>query len=423
MGAAPSLLTLRVPNFDAAVRTAVEPRLAGRPVVVVTSMKPLGRVLAASPAAREAGVVADMPYPVARARCPDASFFAPDKELAGRAIRAMVATAGEYSPLVEPVGDGRILLDTRGTEKLWGVGLDVAEKLRADIRRELRLPVAAGLASCRPWSLLASRAAGDDGAWWVAPGQEDMFLNLVSTAWIDGIGLRTRERLAELKINRVGQLRQFSRTALARQFGARDAKALWTVIAPDAWDEMPVACIRRGDGESDAVRAAAVIPEATVSAERLRIVARTLAAQASADLRRRGMGALWVRLSLLYADGATNTARSRTDGYIQDAGELSALAETLLARVFTRRVSASRLWFDAEGLGEPLRQGVLFPDRDGAAKNERPAGRLHGAVDRIRARYGDASIKPGVLVEGSKLGRASRSSSRARQVRTGDLRR
>ena len=96
MTATATLLTLRVPDFDAAVRAAVEPRLRERPVVVVTSMKPLGRVLAASPAAREAGVEADVPYPVARSLCPDAAFFAPDKELAGRAVRAMVAKAAEY---------------------------------------------------------------------------------------------------------------------------------------------------------------------------------------------------------------------------------------------------------------------------------------------------------------------------------------
>ncbi|MCL2001441.1 MAG: hypothetical protein FWG74_08415 [Planctomycetes bacterium] len=415
MVAAATLLTLRVPDFDAAVRAAVEPRLRGRPVVVATSLKTLGRVLAASPAARAAGIGADTLYPMARMLCPDAAFFVPNRELAGRAIRAMTAKATEYSPLVEFAGDVCVILDTKGTERLWGAGLDVAEKLRAALRRELRLPAAAGLASRRPWSLLASRAAGDDGAWWVAPGQEECFLNLTPTAWIDGVGLRTRERLAELNIQRVGQLRQFPLQKMIQQFGGRDAKALWAVIAPDARDAMPVASHIQADGSANAVRAMAVIPEATVLMERLRIVARTLAAQVAFDLHRRNLGAAWLRLSLLYVDGASKMARRRTGGFTQNEDDLVALAEGLLAKAFTRRVAVSRLWLDAEKLGEPMRQGVLFPSSgedarfgdsasggQGKSDQKRPeaTARLRAAIDRIRVRYGDAGIQPGIVMEG-----------------------
>lgn len=401
-----TLLTLRIPDFDAAVRTAVEPRLAERPVVVVTAFKPLGRVIAASPAARAAGVDAETPYPLARARCPDAAFFVPDKELAGRAARAMAAKAAEYSPLVEPAGDGRVLLDTRGTEKLWGAGLNVAERLRADLRRDLRLPASAGLASYRPWSHLASRAAGDDGSWWVVPGQENVFLDLAPTAWIDGIGLRTRERLAELNIRSIGQLRQFPFSEMAQQFGPRCGRTLWRVLSPDDWNAAPVASHTQADDFENTVRARAVIPEASASLERLRVVARTLAGEAAAELRRRGKGAAWLRLSLLYIDGVTHGARQRTSGFIQAEDTLASLAEVLLEKAFTRRVAATQCWIDAEKLGEPLRQGVLFDFADPvaatpAAAPSRPDAsrhRLHHAVDAIRRRHGDAAITPALLM-------------------------
>ena len=95
---APTLLTLRVPAFEAAIRKAVDPALAGRPVAVVTSFKPLGRVLAACPSALAAGIAEEMHYPEARNLCPDAAFFTPDRRLAERALAAF--KAGEIRALV-----------------------------------------------------------------------------------------------------------------------------------------------------------------------------------------------------------------------------------------------------------------------------------------------------------------------------------
>ena len=59
--ASPTILALRVPDFDAAIRQAVEPRLRGRPVAVASSFQPLGRVLAANSEARALGVSPSSP--------------------------------------------------------------------------------------------------------------------------------------------------------------------------------------------------------------------------------------------------------------------------------------------------------------------------------------------------------------------------
>lgn len=395
-----TLLALRIPSFEAAIRKAAEPRLASRPVVVATSFKPMGRVIAPCPDARAAGVARDMPYPAAKELCPDAAFFTPDRQLAGEALRRVLRRAAAYSPRAEAAGDGCVLLDITGTERLWGDGVQVAEKARRDIARSLRLPVSAGLAARRPWSLLASRAAGEEGVLEIAPGREDDFLDSVPVAWIDGISAKTRTRLAEMNIHAAGQLRQFERGQLVLQFGRGCADILWNVVHPGEW--------RVGGAESDAadiaddrVTAEAFLPEASAEEETVRRAAAALAGQAAATLRGRDFGAARLRLTLLHADGVMKSACAATGGFIQDETALVETTERLLRRIFKRRVRVARLWLTAEKLAPPERQGVLFPEEPPPGRRDGPkAAALLRALDSIHARYGDDLVMPAALLPG-----------------------
>ena len=402
---AASLLTLRIPAFEAVIRKAVEPGLRSRPVAVVTSRKPMGRVLAACPEALAAGLAEEMSYSEAQAICPGAAFFTPDRELAARALAKLMERALAYSPLAEPAGGGRILLDTRGTERLWGGAGNAAELLRDDIGKRLRLPVAAGLAARRPWSLLASRAAGVGGVCQVEPGMEHEFLSRIPVAWVDGVTAKTCARLAEMNIRAVSQLRQFGREDILRQFGCADGEALWNAVQPHPLEVRLSAAEPAIDITEDAIRVDAAMAEATVAEDTVRLAAQILAGQAAATLRSRDLGAAWLGLTLLHADGMVKTARVRTGGFIQDENTLTSLAEGLLAKIFQRRVRVARLWLAVEKLAEPQRQGVLFPldplvtdTKQALPVERRRADRLLGTLDRIHGRYGDGAVQSAAML-------------------------
>lgn len=397
-----TLLTLRIPDFEAAIRKAAEPRLAARPVAIVTSFRPQGRILAACPTARDAGIAEEMHYSAARQMCPDAAFFVPDRRLAEQAFEAVWKRALAYSPQIEAVGNGCVLLETRGTEKLWGDSLQAAAKAQKDIRERLRLPVAAGLAARLPWSVLASRAAGDCGIRQVAPGCEDSFLDTVPVGWIDGITAKTRMRLMEMNIRTAGQLRPFGHEEILHQFGSGCGDALWNVLHPPAW--------RVGTaGESaivadDAIRAEAFLAEATAEMEKARLTTRALAGQIAAALRKQGLGAARLRLTLLHADGVMKSAVSFVGGFVQDETVLADIAHQLVQRIFKRRVRFTRLWLAAEKLSAPERQGVLFSaamdkDCEGAPCMEsEKSNALTHTLDRIRSRYGDDMVTSAALM-------------------------
>jgi hypothetical protein len=145
--------------------------------------------------------------------------------------------------------------------------------------------------------------------------------------------------------------------------------------------------------------------EATVAEDKVRLVAHTLAGQAAATLRARDLGAAWLRLTLLHADGVMKTAHARTGGFIQDENSLISVAERLLSKAFHRRVRVTRMWLAAEKLAEPQRQGVLFPmdptpvcrERTPAVEH-RKAERLLGTLDRIHGRYGEGMLCSGAVM-------------------------
>lgn len=392
-----TLLAIRVPAFEAVIRKSVEPALARRPVIIASAFKPLGRVLAACPQARRAGVEEEMHFPLARERCPEAAFLLPDAPLAAKVMTDLVTAAATFSPLVEPAASGRLLLDTRGTEMLWGDARRVAGLLQERIRDGLHLPVAAGVAVCRPWSVLASRAAAeeDEPVCFVGSGEEEGFLNRVPIGWVDGLTPQTRTRLLELNIGMVGQLRQFGREDLLRRFGPC-GDTLWEVVRPSAWQG-----VSRADAAvaGDAVRLEAVLGESTVAEERLRVAARALAVDAAATLRAKGMGAARLVLTLLHVDGVIKTAEGRTGGYIQDESVLAGVAGTLLGKVFRRRVRVTRLWLSAERLAAPERQGSLFAPAAPAAGGDG----LALAMDGIRRRYGVGAVQPAALLGGTPV--------------------
>ncbi len=383
----PSLLTLRIPAFEAAIRKAANPQLANRPVVIVSSLKPLGRVVASCPIAHAAGINPEMHYSAARDLCPDAAFFTPDRLLAEQALAALLSHALRYSPLVEPAGNGKVILDIGGTDRLWGSGRELAQRACHDLQTSQNLPATAGLAPHRPWSLLASRIAEEDGGPFhqVDSADAGAFLDRVPVLWIDGISPATRTRLLELNIRHVGQLRPFPRAELLEQFGRRCGTTLWEVLNPGEW--------RPGGGgntEGETLRVEAVLGEASVSPEKLRIVLRGLTEELGTELRKRKAGAGRLRLTLFHADGGMQSVAGKTGGYIQDEGCLFTLGEGLLAKAFRRRVRVGRMWLTGERLADPERQGVLF------GKETRTV--LPGVLDGIRGKFGPGAVVTGVFL-------------------------
>ena len=136
-----TILHADVDSFFASVEQRDDPRLRGRPVIVGA-----GVVLAASYEAKAFGVRTAMGAAQARRLCPQAAVVSPRLSAYVEASKAVFAVFDDASPVVEGLSIDEAFLDVRGLEHIRGTPVEIARRLRRDVRERSGLPITVGVA-------------------------------------------------------------------------------------------------------------------------------------------------------------------------------------------------------------------------------------------------------------------------------------
>src|SRR5437868_5857548 len=161
--------------FFASVEQRDDPRLLGRPVIVGA-----GVVLAASYEAKAYGVRTAMGGRQAKRLCPGAVVVPPRMSAYSEASKAVFQLFAETAPQVEALSIDEAFLDARGLEHITGSPMDVAERLRRQVREHVGLPITVGVASTKFLAKVASGVAKPDGLLVVSPDAEIEFLHALA---------------------------------------------------------------------------------------------------------------------------------------------------------------------------------------------------------------------------------------------------
>ena len=160
----PTILHADVDAFYASVEQRDDPRLRGRPVIVGA-----GVVLAASYEAKARGVQTAMGGRIARRLCPDAVVVSPRMAAYSEASKAVYEVFDDTTPLVEGLSIDEAFLDVRGMERIAGTPVEIAQRLRREVRRRVGLPITVGIARTKFLAKVASGVAKPDGLLLVPP--------------------------------------------------------------------------------------------------------------------------------------------------------------------------------------------------------------------------------------------------------------
>ncbi|HEV7847688.1 MAG TPA: DNA polymerase IV [Thermoleophilaceae bacterium] len=209
-----SILHADLDSFYASVEQRDDPSLIGRPVIVGG-----GVVLAASYEAKACGVESGMGGGRARRLCPDAVVVPCRFEAYVEASKAVFRVFHDTAPVVEALSIDEAFLDVRGMEHFAGTPREIAARLRARVREEVRLPITVGVARTKFLAKVASAVAKPDGLLVVPPGGELEFLHPLPVERLWGVGPVTSERLRGAGIQTVGQLAERSERALVGLLG------------------------------------------------------------------------------------------------------------------------------------------------------------------------------------------------------------
>jgi len=386
------ILHVDMDAFYASVEERDNPELIGKPVVVGGTAEGRGVVMAANYVVRQYGVHSAMPAATARRLCPQAIFLPCRMDHYAQISREIQEILHQFTPLVEPLSLDEAFLDVTGCEGLFGPAAEIGKKIKAEIRRQVRLVASVGVAPNKFLAKIASDLQKPDGFVVVDPNQVQAFLDPLPVGRLWGVGKVAGKAFQKLGISTVGQLRQLPVEILESHFG-KPGRHLWKLA--HGIDDRRVVPDREAKSISHETTFAHDIDDLEV----LRIWLLQLTEQVCRRLRRHQLVGQTVHLKIRFADFKTIT-RSRTLAEPTNITEeiWQAAAELLTRRLPPRCQPLRLLGLGVSGLEvEPSRQGLLFD-----AQRREKQQKLDAVTDRIHDRFGGAALKRAAAIEKRK---------------------
>jgi DNA polymerase-4 len=204
--------------FYASVEQRDDPHLRGKPVVVAWKGN-RSVVCAASYEARRYGIRSAMPAVRAERLCPEAIFIAPDFIRYRAVSRLTREIFKRHTDLVEPLSLDEAYLDVTENKTGLPTATRVASTIRDQIRQELNLTASAGVAPNKFLAKIASDWKKPNGLFVIQPQEVDAFLAPLPVGRLPGVGKVTEERLKQLGIQTVEDLRVIDLDKLEDRFG------------------------------------------------------------------------------------------------------------------------------------------------------------------------------------------------------------
>ena len=192
--------------FFVSVEQALNPSLNGKPVIVGGLPQERGVVASASYEARKFGIHSGMPTSLAYRLCPKAIFLKGKFQYYQFYSKRFHQIISSYSPDIDMVSIDEAYINARGTQRLFGTPLDVANKLKTDIKDTLNLPSSVGIARTRVFSKIACEQSKPDGTLAVPEEDEIEFIAPLGVSVLPGIGPKHIEILNNLNIQTVEEL-------------------------------------------------------------------------------------------------------------------------------------------------------------------------------------------------------------------------
>ena len=205
--------------FFVSVEELFDPNLKGKAVVVGGEPNQRGVVSAASYEARRFGVHSAMPLTTAKKLCPHAIFIAGQREKYTEYSERVHQILCNYTPIVQRVSIDEAYLDFTGSERLYGLPLQLAHRLRMEMLDKTGLSASVGISRTKLVSKVASDLAKPSGIFYILPGHEAALLAPLRVGKLPGIGEMTERYLKDLGITTVGELAEVGREFLCDALG------------------------------------------------------------------------------------------------------------------------------------------------------------------------------------------------------------
>lgn len=319
------ILHIDMDAFYASVEQRDDPSLRGRPLAVGGSPESRGVVAACSYEARAFGVRSAMPMARALRLCPDLAVVRPDFNRYRAVSQQVLALFRACTPLVEPLSLDEAYLDV--TENAWGepLGMEVARRLKQQIRDQLQLTASAGVAPNKFLAKIASGWKKPDGLTVIAPERVEAFLQKLPVEALWGVGPVTATKLRRIGIEQLVQVRTADPAQLRAAVGNQADWLLRLSHGDDPRRVNPNRPSKSGSNET-------TYPEDLTELREVRAEMDRLARKTAAWLERKRLVARTVTIKVRYDDFSLVTRSHTSTMPGRDADDIASRAVALLER-------------------------------------------------------------------------------------------
>lgn len=347
-----------------------------------------GIVLAKSPIAKKYGVVTGEPLVHARRKCPGLVTFPPNFELYVKRSNEFMALLREYAPEVEAYSIDEAFCDMTGTKSLYGDPVDFAHKLKDKIRTELGFTVNIGISSNRILAKMASDFEKPDKVHTLFPEElpekfwplpiEDLFF----------VGKSTAKKLRSFGIHTIGALANSDQNTIISLLKSH-GDTIWHyangIETTELTHEAPM---NKGYGNS------LTIHYDVTDADSAKKVLLSLCETVGARIRDAGAYISVVQIQIVDSEFHQRCHQTTLPSSTNITEKIYDAACSLFDSLWDHSPIRLLGVYTSKATTESYEQYSLFDTE----KNER-LSKLNFAVDSIRKRYGEDSVKRACFVE------------------------
>jgi len=354
--------------------------LRGKPVIVAGAAENRGVVSSANYIARGFGVRSAMPTGRALRLCPNAVVINPRHGSYVEVSRRVFEIFYSYTPDVEPLSVDEAFLDVEGSRRLFGGAVEIAEKIRADIKSQLDITASAGVAPNKFLAKLASGLKKPDGLTVIPHDRVFKIIDPLPVSALWGVGEVTAAKLEILGFKTIRDVRLAPEETLVREFGALGAHIAKLSRGEDERTVEP-------PGGRESVGREITFPEDVRSAAELERVLLELADDVASSLRAKKLKASAIQLKCRAADFTTATRRTTLEEPTDSTDAIFSEARRLFRERYAMPSTGLRLiGVAAQHLSDGANVQLTLFD---AGKKKRL---VDAAVDAVRAKMGDGAI-------------------------------
>jgi len=304
------------------------------------------------------------------------------------ASKAVFEVFQDTAPVVEGLSIDEAFLDVRGLERISGMPIEIAKRLRREVAERVGLPITVAVARTKFLAKVASGVAKPDGLIVVPAGSELAFLHPLAVERLWGAGPVTAKKLRGRGITTVGEVAALTEPDLISIVGPASGRHLHALAHNRDPRPVQVRRRRRSIGSQHA------LGRSSRSPRDIDAVLVGLADRVTRRMRASGRVGRTIALRLRFDDYSRATrshtlthATAHTETILATVRALLAAATPLIARRGLTLIGVA-----VSSLSDDNAVQLVLPF-------VRPRGSaLDGAIDTVRERFGSGALTRAVLV-------------------------